>query len=194
MNYNQITLIRETWPVVAEKADALTATFYARLFEIDGAAAKLFAHVDMATQRKKLAQSLAVVVAALDDPDSLLPAISALGKRHTHYGVEHHHFDSVGEALLTALGTTLGASYTQEIHDAWAEAYALVAAVMKRALARAEAANGGSAETTSPAVATSSGSLARFGSGDASRGFAGSRTATRTISMRTPARRSTSAA
>ena len=88
MNFNQITLIRETWPVVAGKADALTATFYARLFEIDGAAAKLFAHVDMAAQRKKLAQSLAVVVAALDDPDSLLPAISALGKRHTHYGVE----------------------------------------------------------------------------------------------------------
>jgi hemoglobin-like flavoprotein len=155
MNYDQISLIRGTWPAVAAKADALTATFYARLFEIDGDAAKLFAHVDMAGQRKKLAQSLAVVVASLDDPDSLLPAISALGKRHTHYGVEHHHFDSVGEALLTALGTTLGPDYTQEIHDAWANAYALVAAVMKRALVRAEAANGGSAETTSPAAATS---------------------------------------
>src|SRR5262245_66605710 len=86
MNYDQITLIRGTWPAVAAKADALTAAFYARLFEIDAGAAKLFAHVDMAAQRKKLAQSLAVVVAALDDPDSLLPAISALGKRHTHYG------------------------------------------------------------------------------------------------------------
>ena len=101
-------------------------------------------------QRKKLAQSLAVVVAALDDPDSLLPAVSALGKRHTHYGVEHHHFDSVGEALLTALGTTLGAAYTQEIHDAWAEAYALVAAVMKRALVRAEAVHGGARRSPAP--------------------------------------------
>jgi nitric oxide dioxygenase len=138
MTPEQITLIRETWPAVAEKADALTATFYARLFEIDEGAAKLFAHVEMGAQRKKLAQTLAVVVHALDDPDALLPAVSALGKRHTHYGVEYHHFDSVGEALLTALGSTLGADYTQEIHDAWADAYALLAAVMKRALVRAE--------------------------------------------------------
>jgi len=154
MNSDQITLIRETWPAVAAKADALTATFYARLFEIDGDAAKLFAHVDMAAQRKKLAQTLAVVVQVLDNPDSLLPAVSALGKRHTHYGVESHHFDSVGEALLTALGTTLGADYTQAIHDAWADAYALLAAVMKRALVRAEGVTNG-AETTSPVVPTS---------------------------------------
>jgi len=154
MNSDQITLIRESWPAVSAKADALTATFYARLFEIDAGAPRLFAHVDMAAQRKKLAQSLAVVVAALDDPDSLLPAISALGKRHTHYGVEQHHFDAVGEALLTAIGTTLGADYTQEIHDAWADAYALVAAVMKRALVRAEAAQGGGAGATLPTAAT----------------------------------------
>src|SRR5215472_14615978 len=121
MNSDQITLIRGTWPTVSANADALTATFYARLFEIDESAAKLFMHVDMGAQRKKLAQTLAVVVAALDDPDSLLPAVSALGKRHTHYGVEQHHFDSVGEALLTALGSTLGPDYTTAIHDAWAD-------------------------------------------------------------------------
>jgi hemoglobin-like flavoprotein len=151
MNSDQIALIRETWPAVASKADALTATFYARLFEIDEGAARLFVHVDMSAQRKKLAQTLAVVVHALDDPDALLPAVSALGKRHTHYGVESHHFDSVGEALLTALGSTLGADYTQEIHDAWADAYAVLAAVMKRALVRAET----GAETASMRAPTS---------------------------------------
>jgi len=51
MNSDQITLIRESWPAVSAKADALTATFYARLFEIDAGAARLFAHVDMAAQR-----------------------------------------------------------------------------------------------------------------------------------------------
>lgn len=140
MNSIQIQLIRESWPVLSAQAGALTETFYQRLFEIDSSAASLFAHVDMTTQRKKLAQSLAVVVHALHDPDSLLPAISALGKRHSHYGVEHHHFDSVGEALLTAIGTAMGSDYTQQIHDAWAAAYTLVAAVMKRALVRAESA------------------------------------------------------
>ena len=140
MTPEQILIVRSSWPALSSRADDLTKFFYACLFDIDDGAANLFAHVDMTAQRKKLAQSLAVVVHALDNPDSLLPAISALGKRHTHYGVEQHHFDSVGEALLTAIGATMGAAHTQHIHDAWAAAYALVAAVMKRAIARAESA------------------------------------------------------
>jgi hemoglobin-like flavoprotein len=136
MDSDEIKLIRETWPALAAQADTLTIAFYARLFEIDPDAAKLFAHVDMPAQRKKLALTLDAIVHALDNPDSLMPVVSALGKRHTHYGVQYHHFDSVGEALLAALGITLGAAYTQEVHDAWSNAYTLLAAVMKRALAR----------------------------------------------------------
>jgi hemoglobin-like flavoprotein len=151
MTPDQILIVRASWPIVAARADDLTTNFYNHLFEIDASAAALFAHVDMTAQRKKLAQSLAVVVHALHDPDSLMPAVAALGKRHTHYGVEHHHFDSVGEALLTALGQTLAADFTQEIHAAWAGAYTLVASVMKRALIRAE----NRAEAMSPANATS---------------------------------------
>lgn len=137
MTPDQINLVRQSWLAASAQADALTTTFYARLFEIDADAAKLFAHVEMRAQREKLAQTLGVVVDTLDDPDRFMPAVSALGKRHTHYGVEHRHFESVGDALLSALGTTLGSSYSQEMHDAWAEAYALIAAVMKRALVRA---------------------------------------------------------
>jgi hemoglobin-like flavoprotein len=137
MTPDQILLVRSSWPAVAADADALTTHFYARLFEIDDSAARLFAHVDMGSQRKKLAQALAVVVKVLDDPDQLLPAVAALGKRHAHYGVEHHHFDSVGEALIAALAATLGDGFSSDLHAAWAEAYALVASVMRRALIRA---------------------------------------------------------
>jgi len=134
----QITLVRASWPDIAGRADTLTARFYDRLFEIDPTAAALFAGVDMTAQRGKLARSLAVVVHALDNPDTLLPALGALGKRHTQYGVEHHHFDSVGSALLAALEDTLGTAFTPELRDGWATAYALVAAVMRRALTRGE--------------------------------------------------------
>jgi hemoglobin-like flavoprotein len=50
--------------------------------------------------------------------------------------VEPHHLDSVGEALLHALASTLGAAFTPALHEAWASA-ALVASVMQRALIRA---------------------------------------------------------
>ena len=137
MTPEQTSYVRESWPAAAANADALTANFYKQLFEIDASAARLFAGVDMTAQRKKLVQSLTIVVHVLDDPDTLLPAMAALGKRHTGYAVEHHHFDSVGEALLSALGDTLGSAFTTEVRRAWAEAYALVASVMRRALIRA---------------------------------------------------------
>lgn len=137
MTSDQILLVRSSWPVVASDGDTLAVRFYERLFEIDDGAARLFAGVDMTSQRKKLAQALAVVVSALDNPDALLPAVAALGKRHASYGVEQRHFDSVGEALITALHATLGETFTPDTKAAWAEAYALVASVMRRALTRA---------------------------------------------------------
>ncbi|AHG91850.1 globin [Gemmatirosa kalamazoonensis] len=129
-------LVRSTWPAVAADVDALASRFYRHLFELDGAAAGLFATVDMTAQRAKLARTLGVIVATLDDPDALLPVIGALGKRHVGYGVEQRHYDTVGDALLWALRDTLGTAFTPEVHDAWAEAYTLVASVMRRALVR----------------------------------------------------------
>ena len=137
MNSEQTLLVRSSWPAVAANADMLTVRFYERLFEIDDSAARLFAGIDMTTQRTRLAQALAVVVNSLDDPDRLLPAIAALGKRHAHYGVESHHFDSVGQALLVALADSLGEEFNPDVRRAWTDAYALVASVMRRALIRA---------------------------------------------------------
>ena len=137
MTPDQIAIVRGAWPALAAEANPLASNFYKRLFEIDHSAARLFANVDMDAQRKKLIQALAVVVASLDDPDRLLGAVGALGKRHVHYGVEDHHFDSVGEALIDALHAVLGAGFTPDVQAAWLEAYTLVASVMRRALIRA---------------------------------------------------------
>ena len=137
MTPDQISLVRSSWPLLEANANSLSTTFYAYLFSIDDGAARLFAHVDMEGQRTKLVQSLAVVVHALDDTDRLLPPLAALAKRHTRYGVELHHFHSVGEALIHALGETLGSAFTPELLRAWTDAYALVTSVMQRALLRA---------------------------------------------------------
>lgn len=136
MTSEQATAIRETWQSVSANVDTLAATFYGHLFEIDTSAARLFARVDMPAQRAKLAQSLAVLVNAVDDPDRLLPTLGALARRHVRYGIEVHQFDSVGDALLWALADTLGEEFTPQVREAWAQAYALIASVMKRAVDR----------------------------------------------------------
>lgn len=138
MTPEQIQLVRATWENAAGDPDILTTNFYAHLFAIDSGIARMFGGVDMATQKKKLAQALAVVVTALDDLDSLLPALSALGKRHVNYGVESRHFDAVGDALIWALRDAIGDAFTPDVQHAWGDAYAVVASVMRRPLERAE--------------------------------------------------------
>jgi nitric oxide dioxygenase len=85
MTPEDIRLVRNSWQAVADYADALTLRFYERLFAIDANVAKLFEGVDMAAQRTKLTQSIAVVVKGMEKPGRLLPALTALGRRHaTH--------------------------------------------------------------------------------------------------------------
>jgi hemoglobin-like flavoprotein len=136
MNSDQVILIRESWSSVAANADALSTRFYTHLFEIDDGAARLFAGADMKAQRTKLVHALTLVVASVDDPDRLLPALAALGKRHAGYGIEERHFDSVGDAFLWALNDVMGDAFTPELRDVWARAYALIASIMRRALGR----------------------------------------------------------
>jgi hemoglobin-like flavoprotein len=121
----QKSIVQTTFRQVTD-ADQLAQKFYNRLFEIDSTTKPLFKG-NMAEQGTKLMQTLAVVVAGLNNLDSLVPAIQSLGKRHVTYGVTNEHWNSVGAALLWALGDTFGDAFTTEVHDAWAAAYNLIA-------------------------------------------------------------------
>ncbi|HSQ29770.1 MAG TPA: globin domain-containing protein [Gemmatimonadaceae bacterium] len=136
MSPDQVLLVRSSWTLVNSNPDVLAERFYSHLFEIDESASRLFAAVDMTAQRAKLTQSFDVIVHALDEPERLLPALAPLARRHTGYGVEVRHFDSVRDALLWALADTYGSAFTADVREAWSEAYALVASVMKRAFER----------------------------------------------------------
>lgn len=136
MTRDQIELVRSTWSQVERIADAAAQLFYGRLFELEPELRRLFAHSDMAEQRRKLMQTLAVAVAALDRLEALQPALEALGRRHVAYGVEDRHYDLVGAALLWTLGQGLGEDFTRPVRDAWSEAYATLAAIMQNAAAQ----------------------------------------------------------
>jgi len=126
-------LVQSSWALAAARGGELARRFYARLFEIDGGAARLFAGVDMAAQHRKFADMLAAIVGVLDDPDAMVPRLAALGRRHAGYGVHESHYAAVGEALLHALSATLGDALPPDARAAWAHAYALIGAVMRRA-------------------------------------------------------------
>lgn len=121
----QKEIIQSTFAQIPD-ADQLAVLFYARLFEIDPSTKPMF-RGDMADQRKKLIQALAIVVHGLGDLSGIVPAIQQLGKRHVAYGVTPDHWNSVGTALLMSLEEVFGEAFTESVRIAWTMAYGLIA-------------------------------------------------------------------
>ena len=136
MNRDQIRLVQESFERVVPIADAAATLFYGRLFDLDPALESLFKG-DMVEQGRKLMQMLGVAVKSLDRLEQVLPAVCALGARHAGYGVREKDYDTVGRALIWTLKKGLGDDFTPETEAAWAETYAALAGVMKKAQAEA---------------------------------------------------------
>ena len=74
--------------------------------------------------------TLSVVVSGLANLDAILPAASALAKRHVSYGVEASHYAPVGAALLWTLEKGLGSAWTLELAAAWTAVYTTLSGFM----------------------------------------------------------------
>jgi len=129
MTPEQVKLVQQSFAQVAPIADTAANIFYERLFEVAPAVKPLF-RGDMAEQRRKLMATLAVVVRGLSDLPSVLPAASALAKRHVDYGARPEHYPVVGETLLWTLARGLGPLWTPEVAAAWTAAYGVLSGFM----------------------------------------------------------------
>ena len=129
MTPQQVALVQESFAKVAPISETAAALFYDRLFEIAPSVKAMFP-IDMAGQRKKLMATLAVVVNGLGNLASILPAASALAKRHVSYGAKPEHYPIVGAALLWTLEKGLGDAWTPEVAEAWTAAYATLSGYM----------------------------------------------------------------
>jgi hemoglobin-like flavoprotein len=132
-------LVRDSWRMFGAVAEPYGRVFYQHLFELDPETERLFAATDMQAQGRKFWQMLAEIVSVLDDPDALVKQVAALGKRHVAYGVTDDQYEFVGAALLHTLEQGLGPAFSEEVRDAWAEAYLILATIMRRAAERTTA-------------------------------------------------------
>ncbi|MDP3692762.1 globin family protein [Bradyrhizobium sp.] len=140
MNSTQVKLVQESFAKVVPISEAAAAIFYDRLFEVAPAVKAMFPD-DMSGQRKKLMMMLAAVVNGLGNLESILPAASALAKRHVDYGARPEHYPVVGGALLWTLEKGLGEAWTPDVAEAWTAAYGTLSGYMiSEAYGRAQAA------------------------------------------------------
>lgn len=136
MKTQTVQLVQSSFAQVAAIADAAAALFYENLFRRDPSLRPLF-RGDMQAQGAKLMQMIAVAVNRLGNPETLVPVLENMGRRHAGYGVVDAHYDTVGAALLDTLAAGLGDAFTPDVHAAWAEVYGFIAATMQRAAAEA---------------------------------------------------------
>jgi hemoglobin-like flavoprotein len=122
MTPDQVKLVQQSFAKVAPISEQAAVIFYDRLFAVAPQVKAMFPD-DMTEQRNKLMATLAVVVNGLSDLDSVLPAASALAKRHVAYGAKPAHYPIVGGALLWTLEQGLGEAWTPDVVAAWTAAY-----------------------------------------------------------------------
>ena len=132
MTPQQIALVRSSFADVSPIADSAAKLFYSRLFELDPSLRPLFRN-SLDAQGSKLMNMIAGAVCLLDQPEKLMPVVRNLGRRHTGYGVEGRHYETVGAALLWTLEKGLGAAFTPEVENAWIAVYGVLADNMKMA-------------------------------------------------------------
>jgi hemoglobin-like flavoprotein len=132
MTREQIVLVQESFRKMATSEDQAAEIFYNNLFELDPELRGLFP-LDMQAQGRKLIRMIGLAVHRLKTPDTLIPTVQELGKRHIVYGVAEKHSETVGKALLLTLEQGLRADFTPQVREAWSATYALLSGVMKQA-------------------------------------------------------------
>jgi hemoglobin-like flavoprotein len=130
MTPQQVAAVQSSFASIKPIADTAAALFYERLFAIAPEYRHLFSG-DMARQGRMLMNMLGTAVNGLSAPETIVPAVKELGRRHSAYGVTSSDYQVVGGALLWTLERGLGVSFTAEVKQAWAAAYDLLAGVMQ---------------------------------------------------------------
>ena len=132
MTPDNIALVQESFQKVATIADQAGEMFYQYLFALDPQLKSLF-RADMPAQGRKLMQMIGIAVNGLKTPETLIPAVEELGRRHVDYGVRARDYETVGQALMLTLEQGLGADFTHPVKEAWSATFALLSGVMKKA-------------------------------------------------------------
>lgn len=132
MNTEQVQLVRDSLLHVRPLADKIAESFYAHMFEIAPHLRKLFTG-NMKTQGAMLMTSLELAVSSLDDMESILPAVQALGERHMSYGVKKEYYPYAKESFLWALEKHLKDGFTPTLQSAWSQSFDTLIEMMIRA-------------------------------------------------------------
>ncbi|MCD7035231.1 NO-inducible flavohemoprotein [Metabacillus sp. GX 13764] len=131
LSQQTIDIVKSTVPALEAHGKEITTKFYEKLFENHPELLNVFNHANQKKGRQQTALANTVLAAAkhIDELEVLLPAVKQIGSKHRSLAVKPEHYPIVGENLLAAIKDVLGDAATDEILNAWAEAYGEIANV-----------------------------------------------------------------
>lgn len=126
-----IEIIKSTVPVLEVHGETITRTFYQTMFRNHPELLNIFNHANQRQGKQPTALANAVYAAAanIDALERILPVVRGIAQKHRALGILPEHYPIVGENLLGAIKTVLGEAATEEIIEAWGQAYGVIADV-----------------------------------------------------------------
>jgi len=122
LSLETIIIIKKTAPDVTKNVLQISQRMYELLFTKHPELEKLF-QGDPVEQHKKLAVALSLYTVNIDSLGMLQELIRKMVSTHTKAHVLAEYYPYVGEALLAAIKDVLTDVATEEVLNAWAEAY-----------------------------------------------------------------------
>jgi len=124
-----IEIVKATAAPVAANAEAITTKMYEILFSTHPELKELFKDADP-DQHKKLAAAVSAYAANIDNLGVLAKAVEKMASTHVRVHVKPEHYPMVGISLLAAVKEVLGEAATDEVLEAWKEAYFFLADIL----------------------------------------------------------------
>ena len=126
-----IATVKATAPALKQHGLEITKRMYERMFVNEEVKAMFDqAAQESGEQPKRLAAAILAYAENVDKLENLTAAVARMATRHVECGVKAEHYPIVAENLLPAIKDVLGDAATDEILNAWGEAYWFLADIL----------------------------------------------------------------
>ncbi len=132
LNEKTIQIVKSTAPILEEHGETLTRHFYMRMFKHNPEVAPFFnpANQTAGKQQRALAAAIAAYAANIDNLEVLGGSVELIAQKHASLMIKPEHYPIVGANLLASIKEVLGEGATDDIINAWADAYGFLADIL----------------------------------------------------------------
>lgn len=131
LNQKTIDVIKSTVPVLEIHGEKITSRFYEMMFTNHPELLNIFNHANQkqGRQQKALANTVYAAAKYIDQLEAIVPVVKQIAHKHRSLGIKAEHYPIVGNHLIMAIKDVLGDAATDEILQAWTDAYGVIADV-----------------------------------------------------------------